>query len=75
MRLVDTIKVIDSWVLSAGKKPVTVIKLAKDAPNTDWNNIAVENDLLEMVYMSGGNLDTWAVSGSYDLVGKEVSFI
>lgn len=76
MRLVDTIKVIDSWVLSIGmEQPVTIIKLTKNAPNTHWHNVLVDDDLLETLYMTGGRLDMCAVKGSHNLTGKEISFV
>ena len=29
----DKVKIVDSWVLSAGSEPITVIKRAKNAPS------------------------------------------
>ena len=57
MRLMDKVKIVDSWVLSAGNEPITVIKLAKNAPSVGQYNMAIDDDLLEMVYISGGHLD------------------
>lgn len=53
----DKVKIVDSWVLSAGSEPITVIKLAKNAPSVGQYNMAIDDDLLEMVYISGGHLD------------------
>lgn len=71
----NKVKVVDSWVLSFLDDPVTVIKLEKHAPYTEWRKMAVDGYPLEMVYMTGGHLDMWAVKGTHDLTGKEITFI